>query len=178
VRDDTQYLNGARDLWLEQSNPFWVWVAIKTSIRNDHAMPQWVCEYLEKVADQLFSDNASAGDFARKLPSILGFRAKKGPKHPLKISKRMLKNEQFAMKFAKHIFAGKKPSIARQDAANELDQYWQDVDDKVLQTALRKYFKLDRLPSSITKLRQASPIKFKKTLTAGSVPVPRDCSNS
>jgi hypothetical protein len=149
MRDDTQYLNGPRDLWLDQGNPIWAWLTIKTCILNDQLMPQWVCEYLEEIADQLLSDtNARVDDFARKLPSILGFQAKKGPQHPLKICKRMLKIEQFAMKFAKHILAGNKPSLARKDAANECDQYWQNAGDKVLQTALREHFKLKRLPAS------------------------------
>ena len=152
--DDIDYLNSIKALWLEQGNPIWPWVAIKSSSHNKHPYPQWVCDYLEKTAEQLLSDNARGGDFARKLPSILGFQTKRGPKHPLKIAKRMLKIEKFAMKFAKHILAGTKPSIARKDAASECDRYWGDVDDKVLQAALREHFGLKRLPTSILTLQQ------------------------
>ena len=148
MREDADYLNSAKALWLEQGNPIWLWLAIQSSSHNKHPYPLWVCEYLEKAADRLLSDDVHGGDFARKLPSILGFQAKRGPRHPLKIVKRMLKIEQFAIKFAKHILAGKKPSDAREHAANEFDRYWQDVDDKVLQTALREHFKLKRLPAS------------------------------
>jgi len=154
MRDYTRYLDGTRDLWLEQANPVWVWLAIKSSNHNKHPYPQWVCEYLEKMSDRLLADDVHGDDFARKLPSILGFRAKRGPKHPLTIFKRMLKNEQFAMKFAKHILAGKKPSTARQDAANECARYWQNADDKVLQAALREHFKLKRLPAGTLALQQ------------------------
>jgi hypothetical protein len=148
MRDDADYLNSTKLLWEEQGNPIWVWLAIKTSIQNEHPVPQWVCEYLEKIADHFLSDHPRIGDFSRKLPSILGFQTKRGPKHPLKIFKRMRKNEQFAMKFAKHILAGNKPSTARKDAANECGKDWRDVDDKVLQATLREHFKLKRLPAS------------------------------
>ena len=92
MRDDTDYLNSTKALWLEQGNPIWLWLAIKSSSHNKHPYPQWVCEYLEKTADHLLSDDVHVGDFARKLPSILGFQAKRGPQHPLKIFKRMLQN--------------------------------------------------------------------------------------
>jgi hypothetical protein len=141
------YLEGVKALWIEQKNPYWVWVAIKTSIRNDEPFPDWVCEYLEQVADQLLARGAASGDFARKLPQILGFRSKSGPKHPLKIGRRMLRNEEYAMKFAKHILMGKTPKNARNDAANESDRYWREADDKTLQAALREHFKLRRAPS-------------------------------
>jgi len=141
------YLEGVKALWTEQKNPFWIWVAIKTSIRNDEPFPDWVCEYLEQVADQLLATGAASGDFARKLPQILGLRSKSGPKHPLKIGRRMLRNEEYAMKFAKHILMGKTPKNARNDAANESDRYWREADDKPLQAALREHFKLRRAPS-------------------------------
>ena len=141
------YLEGVKTLWIEQKNPYWIWVAIKTSIRNDEPFPDWVCEYLEQVADQLLATGAASGDFARKLPQILGFRSTSGPKHPLKIGRRMLRNEEYAMKFAKHILMGKTPKNARNDAANESDRYWREADDKTLQAALREHFKLRRAPS-------------------------------
>ena len=142
------YLDGVKDLWIEQENPYWIWLAIKTSIRNDGPFSDWVCEYLEQVADQLLATGAASGDFARKLPQILGFQSKSGPKHPLKIGRRMLRNEEYAMKFAKHILMGKTPKNARNDAANESDRYWTEADDKTLQAALREHFKLRRAPSS------------------------------
>ena len=143
-----EYLDGPKALWIEQKNPYWVWVAVKTSIRNNDSLPDWVCKYLEEVADHLLSPDAASGDFARKLPRILGFHTKSGPNHPLKIRARMLRNEEFAMRFAKHILMGKTPKNARNDAANESGQYWQDADDKSLQTALREHFKLNRAPVS------------------------------
>ncbi|MGC2824296.1 MAG: hypothetical protein WA322_08695 [Pseudolabrys sp.] len=73
--DDTEYLNAIRTLWLEQKNPVWPWLAVKTSIQNKHPVPQWVSEYLEKTAEQLLSEEIHVGDFARKLPAILGFQA-------------------------------------------------------------------------------------------------------
>jgi len=79
---------------------------------------------------------------------MLGFDPKAGPGHQLKLTARMLRNEKFAMKFAKHILFGKKPSDARIDAANELDKSWHDADDKTLQTVLRMHFKLKRMPVS------------------------------
>ena len=148
MRENADYLNSTKALWLEQGNPVWLWLAIQSSSHNKHPYPQWVCDYLGKTAEQLLSKEARGGDFARKLPSILGFQTKRGPRHPLKVFKRMLKNEQFAVKFVKHILAGKKPSVARQDAANECDHYWQNADDRTLQTALRQHFKLKRLPAS------------------------------
>ncbi len=152
--EDADYLNSTKALWLEQGNPIWQWLAIQSSSHNKHPYPQWVCEYLGKAADRLLSGDVHGGDFARKLPAILGFQAKRGPRHPLKAFKRMLKIEQFAMKFAKHILAGTKPSIARKDAACECDRYWGDVDDKVLQGALREHFGLKRLPTSTLTLQQ------------------------
>lgn len=131
-----QYLDGLERLWREQKNPIWVWIAIKTSRYNTHSFPNWACNYLEECADQLLSSSAYTGDFARKLPRMLGFSPKSGPKHQLKISARMLKNEQFAMMFARHILNGKKPSDARKDAANESKGYWPEADDKTLQILL------------------------------------------
>src|SRR5262249_2311038 len=59
-----------------------------------------------------------------------------------------LRNEEYAMKFAKHILMGKTPKNARNDAANESNRYWREADDKTLQGALREHFKLRRAPSS------------------------------
>jgi hypothetical protein len=146
--DQHRYLDGFKYLWREQKNPIWVWNAIKTSVHNKHSLPNWVCDYLEECANQLLSSSAYTGDFARKLPRMLGFNLKSGPKHPLKISARMLKNEQFAMRFAKHILNGKRPSDARSNAANECGGRWLEADDKTFQTALRQHFKLKRVPKT------------------------------
>jgi hypothetical protein len=59
----------------------------------------------------------------------------------------MLRNEEYAMKFAKHILMGKTPKNARNDAANEADRYWREADDKTLRAALLEHFKLSRTPS-------------------------------
>jgi hypothetical protein len=77
MREDFDYLDSTKALWLEQGNPLWVWLAIKSSIHNEHPFPQWVCEYLDKIADRFLANDVQGGDFARKLPSILGFRAKR-----------------------------------------------------------------------------------------------------
>jgi len=148
LEDQDRYLNGFKSLWIEQKNPVWVWSAIKTSIRNHHSFPNWVCNYLEQCADQVLSPEASTHDFARKLPRMLGFTPTRGPKHQLKIGERMVRNERFAMKFAEHILNGKKPSDARGAAANECRGRWQKADDKTLQAALREHFKLKRAPVS------------------------------
>ena len=52
--DDTEYLNAIRTLWLEQKNPVWPWLTVKTSIQNKHPVPQWVSEYLEKLPSNFF----------------------------------------------------------------------------------------------------------------------------
>jgi len=57
--DDTEYLNSTKALWFEQGNPIWVWLAIKSCSHNKHPYPQWVCDYLEKTAEQLLSDGAA-----------------------------------------------------------------------------------------------------------------------
>ena len=146
--DQHRYLNELKQFWNEQKNPLWVWVAIKTSCQNKHALPKWVCDYLEECAERLLSPKSFTRDFARNLPRMLGFIPKSGPKHQLKVSARMLKNEKFAMSFAKHILSGKKPSDARNDAANDCGDRWQEADDKTLQAALRDHFDEKRLPAT------------------------------
>jgi hypothetical protein len=146
LEDQHQYLDSLKQIWIEQKNPFWVWVAIKTSCHNKHSLPNWACDYLEDCADQLLSPKAFSGDFARKLPRMFGFSLKSGPRHPRKISARMLENERFAMAFAKHILNEEKPSDARTSAANECEGRWPAADDKTLQAALRDHFKLERAP--------------------------------
>jgi hypothetical protein len=76
------YLEGVKALWIEQKNPYWMWVAIKTSIRNDEPFPDWVCEYLEQVADQLLAAGAASGDFARKITTDSGISIKVGTETP------------------------------------------------------------------------------------------------
>jgi hypothetical protein len=148
LEDRHRYLNELKQFWNEQKNPLWVWVAIKTSCHNKHSLPKWVCDYLEECAEHLLSPKASTGDFARKLPRMLGFNPKSGPKHQLNVSARMLRNEKFAMAFAKHIVNGEKPSVARTNAANECEDHWPEADDKTLQAALREHFKLRRSPAT------------------------------
>src|SRR5262249_27826087 len=77
------YLEGVKALWIEQRNPYWIWVAIQTSIRNDEPFPDWVCEYLEQVADQLLATPAASSDCSRKSRQFLAFNPKSGPKHSL-----------------------------------------------------------------------------------------------
>ena len=140
------YLNALRLLWIEDANPLWPIAAIASSYQNQHTLPNWVMEYLGPCAERMLAPESAKGDFARNMPRIFGFSPKAGPRHQLRAAKRMLHNEEFAMKFARHILLGKEPSDARADAANELEGEWKETDDKVLQKAAREHFRPECSP--------------------------------
>src|SRR6266446_3891554 len=70
--------------WEETANPVYAWKAIKKCTEHNLPLPAWVSAYFVAVADRMLSEEASQSpDLRQVLPSILGFRMKRGPGRPL-----------------------------------------------------------------------------------------------
>jgi len=135
-------VDGAREQWKRTNDPRWVWRAIHDRIHRQEALPDWVLDYLDKCAVSI--ENMKGGDHARKLHRILKFSSTSGRKRDSAID---LRDEQFAMAFAKEILRGASPVAARGNASAKVDGR-QGKDDKELRQRLKKFFELKKLPAA------------------------------
>jgi hypothetical protein len=127
--------DGARDLWEKAGDPRWVWRAIRDRIHHHEPLPDWVLDYLYKVAAGI---ERAKGDVARELLPALGFPAKPGRKRDRNID---LLSEQFVMAFAAEIFRGSSAGKARKKAAERCGR-WKDDKDRKRQ--LKDFFELEK----------------------------------
>jgi hypothetical protein len=157
LRDPDFMLDATFSRWDETKNPYYAWEAINRCTTHKKQLPTWVVDYLSACAERMMSDKAQQSNDLRKiLPWILAFPAKRGPGKLLNPDHDPDDKMIFALRFAIEIENGKKPSIARSEAAKYLPRHRGDrIDDKTLQRWLKEYFHLARTPRTITEWKLA-----------------------
>jgi hypothetical protein len=150
IEEPELLLWGLQDQWERTRNPYFAWSAAELCGQYKKEFPRWVIDYFIDCAQRMFSDEAALStDFRKVLPSVLGFPPKKkdGPGHPL----RPLGQPEYFRAisvFAGDIENGAEPADALRNAALALDQGLMEVDDKTLQTHIKKYYGVTKAPST------------------------------
>jgi hypothetical protein len=149
-------LSGSFAAWNETRNPVFAWMAIDACSRGNIEFPEWVRLYLGDCAQRMLSPDAEeASDVRKVLPSIMGFSLRRGPGNPLKPFGNDWQYTDAAITFMGGIAKGAKPAAALRSAFDGLDSTAADkMDEKTLQSHIKKFFEVSRAPRTNAGWRQ------------------------
>ena len=146
-----------RSKWRWTGDPLYAWEAARFCTETKCAFPDWLTDYLAECAARMPRPGTKV-DMRKKLPSALGFLAKRGTKKSFdrpgdarRRSEYMLLTQVFA--FA--IGQGCSPSQAVAEAVSLLGPDYVDRDQRTLLKLIARHYGFSEVPSSAVAWQRA-----------------------